>query len=113
MDDCSEHSIKQFRNGLVDSMSYIICGRKNTKETKEQVDLFRSHPLCGNNQKSGVELRNVQVRTMSPVVKKTVESAKFEITATRIPNSFKTCPEPYCQVKLVGFRIVITLFLFN
>lgn len=101
MDDGSKHNNNQKNDVLIDSSSYIICGRKDfDKRTKRPSDLVRCNPLGGNKDVSEVEVEvmNGQVCPMHPMspVKKNVAATPVELQNS---NSFRAYLEPYCQTK--------------
>ncbi|KAJ8723238.1 hypothetical protein PYW08_003150 [Mythimna loreyi] len=100
MDDGSlPRSKHHFNSRLIHSTSYVFNKRKNSgKETKRQ-ELFRTHPLGGSIHEGEIELMNVQVRKMSPLLKKSVASVE-QATDPKIASPIKFYVEPYCQVKM-------------
>ncbi|KAJ8716738.1 hypothetical protein PYW07_003365 [Mythimna separata] len=99
MDDTSTRNRKR-SNSLIDSTSYVICGsKKSGKETKREENLFRRHPLGGSIHGTEFELMNVQISTMSPLLKKSVASEN-QAPDPNIDNPIKFYVEPYYQVKV-------------
>ena len=99
--DSTEHCNKQKNDGLIDSSSYIICGRKEfDKRSKRQLDLVRSNILDGDVDVSEaeIELLNGQACPMLPV-KKNLAAAPVEHQNTN-PNPFRTYLEPYSSSKV-------------